>query len=144
MKTRKWYSYDIFRAQIMSWNTPIRKSSPEISQTVAICWGFFFRFDGFDSDSTYLRISADKTRLQCLSGVHDNDHLCGQWALNLPARDQFTPELLFMGASFRPRDGSYSRNQPARNRYTWKATHYRVMGRMAECPWLGEYAIWKI
>ena len=187
---------------------------------------FFPRFDGFDPDNTYLRISTNKTRLQCLSSTTGNSHLqyiprnmhtvfallcfvvvihwlifpypsgllhwhcdnltivpvpakqpwwiwintscefimndcitttkqnttkpcayflgytvCGRRTLNLPARDQFTPELLFMGASFRPRDGSYRGNLPARNRYTWKATHYRVMGRMAECACLGEHAI---
>ena len=100
---------------------------------------YYFRFDGFDSDNTYLLISDDKLHLQCLSTNPSNSHLCGRQALNLPARNQFTPELLFKGALFRPRDGSYHQNKPERNRYTWNATHYRVMGRMAECAWLGEY-----
>ena len=36
---------------------------------------FFPRFDGFDPDNTYLRISTNKTRLQCLSSTTGNSHL---------------------------------------------------------------------
>ena len=99
------------------------------------------RFDGFRSDNTYIIISEDKMHLQCKSVTPGSSHLCGHRSLNLPGRDNLTSGLLFKGAIFRPTDGYQYQNQTFRNQYTWKATHYRVMGKMAICHWLGEYEI---
>ena len=99
MKTRKWCSYDIFRAQFMSWNTPIRKSSPEISQTVAICWGFFSDLMGLIltahisvypltkracnvcPGSTIMTIYADSGLLTCLLEINLHRSCC-LWVLH--------------------------------------------------------------
>ena len=104
---------------------------------------YFFRFDGFDSDNTFVEITDDKLHLRCLSTSINNNTLCGRHELSLPARNQYTSEFLFKGASFRLTDGSYLNNQAHRNHYTWRTTYYRVMGRMAECAWLGKNTIWK-
>ena len=98
----------------------------------------FFRFAGYLADFTSLSLSDDKMHMQCLSESTVPDHLCGLQALNLPPLGQFTPRVLFKGATFRPRDGSAKHNVYHRSRYTWAATRYRVMGRMADCDWMGK------
>ena len=100
-----------------------------------------YRFGKFgdSSDNTYLVISNDKKHLQCQSKSKNNNSLCGRDSLDLPTLGMFTPELVFKGASFRPRHGSHQDGEIHRNRYTWAATHYRLMGRMAACNWLGKY-----
>ena len=98
-----------------------------------------YSFDGFSADNTYIIISEDKMHLQCKTATPGSSHLCGHQSLNIPGRDNFTSGLLFKGATFRPTDGYQHMNQTARNMYTWKATYYHIMGKMATCPWLGEY-----
>ena len=127
-----------YKVYIKEMGLPI--SDPNISYSFSNIFVIHLnRFDGFNSDNTYIIISEDKMHLQCRSTTGGSSHLCGHEHLNIPGRDNFTLGLLFKGATFRPTDGYHHRNDTSRNRYTWKATHYRVMGKMATCPWLGEH-----
>ena len=92
--------------------------------------GLCCRFGNGNADLTILSL-AGPDHVQCSGSWPAQKHLCGR--NGVPSKETLSPAILITGAKFTPRAKSAKRNQWQRNKYTWKATYYNLVGTAAYC-----------